>query len=194
MGLVGKGDKVTGQTNGFGVSFLPGGDQRYQRPEDQQGPLGAAPLQEAIKILSLRVPRVVGANPLAPLALLGGQGSGGMQPGQLATLMRTLGVQPQMQTQQVPGAGGPDMAIGGAPSPFAAMQQIMPTGREGFLGGRPPAGGPIPNLTIGGGTPTGGLLPAEPPSAPAAPAAQPDSGALYELARRQRESMGRIAY
>ena len=120
---------MMGQGDGFGVSFLPNGDQRYQRPQDPYGATGRAPLQEAVKILSMRVPRVVGANPLAPLALLNAPGGGGLQPGQLEQLMRTLGIGPSMQTGETPTTGaGP--TVGGAPSPFACAGRCSGCGRS----------------------------------------------------------------
>ena len=183
---------MIGQGNGFGVSFLPNGDQRFQRPQDQPGGTGRAPLQEAVKILSMRVPRVVGANPLAPLALLNAPGGVGLQPGQLEQLMRTLGVGPQMQTGQVPTTGaGP--SVGGAPSPFASMQGLMPT--AGGSGG--PTGGLV-NVTAGANAappqppPAGAPLGA--PSLGGGGAPEDDSASLWELAQRQREGMGRVAY
>ena len=182
---------MIGQGNGFGVSFLPNGDQRFQRPQDQPGGTGRAPLQEAVKILSMRVPRVVGANPLAPLALLNAPGGGGLQPGQLEQLMRTLGIGPSMQSGEVPTTGaGP--SVGGAPSPFASMQGLMPTAGAGG-----PTGGLV-NVTAGGSAgPGASTMP--PPAAPAAPTMPSggggdDSAAMWELARRQREGMGRISY
>lgn len=57
-----------------GVSFQPGSQQdATQRP-------GSSPsqgVQEAIKVLSLRMPKVVGARAMAPGQLLNAQGSGG---------------------------------------------------------------------------------------------------------------------
>ena len=60
----------------FGVNFQPG----YGNGNDQQResrPSGGSGVQEAIKILSLRLPKVVGAQAAAPMALLTSQGSGG---------------------------------------------------------------------------------------------------------------------
>ena len=61
---------------GLGVTFQPGSgsgsDGSGTRPNGQN-----AGVQEAIKVLSLRVPRVVGAQALAPSFLLNSQGSGG---------------------------------------------------------------------------------------------------------------------
>jgi hypothetical protein len=170
--------------NGFGVSFLPNGDQRYQRQDGTGG--GQGPLQEAVKILSMRVPRVVGANPLAPLALLQGAGSGGLQPGQLEQLMRTLGIGPSMQSGQAAMGAGP--SVGGAPSPFAAQSSLMPTGQTGG-----PTGGLV---NVSAGANQGGTPPPPGLAQPAAPmgGAEDEGGALWELARRQREGMGRPAY
>jgi hypothetical protein len=56
-----------------GVSFEPGqpGSQNTQKPAGNTG------VQEAIKVLSLRLPKVVGARAMAPQALLDSPGSGG---------------------------------------------------------------------------------------------------------------------
>ena len=53
--------------NGFGVSFVPGAQDPAQ--QQQNGTRGGAPrnpVQEAIQILSLRLPKVFGARALAP--------------------------------------------------------------------------------------------------------------------------------
>jgi hypothetical protein len=85
--------------NGFGVSFMPNGDQLYKRPGDPQGFAGRAPVQDPIKVLQMRVPRVVGANPLAPLSLMGGRGQ--LPEGLLEQLLRTLGAGPRMQAAAI---------------------------------------------------------------------------------------------
>lgn len=60
---------------GFGQSFAPLGD-----PSDpmnpQQGPPSGNPVQEAIKVLNLRMPKMRGATP-APMELLTSKGAGG---------------------------------------------------------------------------------------------------------------------
>lgn len=59
-----------------GVSFQPGSlDQEQQRRQATNGT--AQGVQEAIKVLSLRLPKVVGAQAAAPQALLQSPGSGG---------------------------------------------------------------------------------------------------------------------
>jgi hypothetical protein len=59
----------------FGVSFLPGGDQA----NGQQNKPPAEPLQQAIQMLSLRLPKVVGAQGIAPGPLLQSRGDPGLR-------------------------------------------------------------------------------------------------------------------
>lgn len=64
-----------------GVNFQPG-QQSYGQQNGQRGPSrlsGGSPqgVQEAIKVLSLRLPKVVGARAVSPAPLLTSQGSGG---------------------------------------------------------------------------------------------------------------------
>lgn len=182
---------------GFGVSFMPGGDSMYRRQRPgQQGPSSVAPMQEAIKILSLRMPRVVGANPLAPMSLLGGQGGGGLPEGLLQQLLRTQGMQPATN------AGGPmsgpgQIGIQGATSPF--MQ-----GEGSRAAGYGPGAAPPVSVTAGLNDPGAAGAPPPPSGAPqlSQPPAPTGGGGvmdesapdLWELARRQREGMGRISY
>ena len=59
-----------------GVSFQPGSfEQEQQRRQSQNG--SAQGVQEAIKVLSLRLPKVVGAQAVSPQALLSSPGGGG---------------------------------------------------------------------------------------------------------------------
>lgn len=62
-----------------GVNFQPGlQPDRQAQPNSGSNPSGSSQgVQEAIKVLSLRLPKVVGANAVAPSALLQSQGSGG---------------------------------------------------------------------------------------------------------------------
>ncbi|HYE87699.1 MAG TPA: hypothetical protein VEA16_15155, partial [Vicinamibacterales bacterium] len=53
----------------YGLSFQPGSDNGQQQSGYR------APVQQAIKLLSLRLPSVVGARAIAPQALLEGGGS-----------------------------------------------------------------------------------------------------------------------
>ena len=62
----------------IGVNFQPGSNgQQGQNGQGQSRPSGAGGIQEAIKVLSLRLPKVVGAQASAPMPLLTSQGSGG---------------------------------------------------------------------------------------------------------------------
>jgi len=59
-----------------GVSFQPG-MQAQQPGQRGSGSPASNPVQEAIKVLSLRLPKVVGARGIAPTPLLTSEGSGG---------------------------------------------------------------------------------------------------------------------
>src|SRR3954468_22422387 len=87
----------------FGLSFAPLGQSASGASGSPAGPGGTGgsvnPLQDAIRVLSLRIPRTVGASPIAPAPLLNAVGSAGvsqpqgtpMQPGMdLETLLRRL--------------------------------------------------------------------------------------------------------
>ena len=121
----------------FGVSFLPGGDAQYKRPQGT-----SAPLQEAIKVLSLRVPRVVGANPLAPLALLTGQGGGGMPSGIVETLLRAL--TPPESAPPVAAIPGPMTPQ--APAPTLAGPMVPQPAVPSMLGAPAPSSAPAAPL------------------------------------------------
>lgn len=120
----------------YGLSFQPGTDQggagRTGQPRE-------APLQSAIKLLSLRLPSVVGARGVAPQALLQSPGmSGVMHPGLL-----------QLLQQLFSGMGqGAEQGQG---------QGLSPTG--GGLGNLPPGSIPPPHITPGS-------TPGTPPEAP----------------------------
>lgn len=76
-------------SEGMGVSFAPTAENAMDA--SRQGQLEGLPA--AIKILSLRMPRFLGARGLAPDALLNGEGAGGMDPfasSVMQTLMSTL--------------------------------------------------------------------------------------------------------
>jgi len=148
----------------YGVSFLPNGDQRYQRP----GTTGASPVQEAIRVLSLRVPRVVGSTPMAPLALLTGQGGGGAPSGVVETLLRALA--PPQSPATPPVAAVPTPASMPPPAQVQAPAPAQPA-TPPLMGARAPA--------------------AAPAGAPAAPAGAGLSPELASLAGAQAAQMVR---
>ena len=59
----------------IGVNFQPGSNQDEARNGSPRP--GASGVQEAIKVLSLRLPKVVGAQGVTPMPLLTSQGAGG---------------------------------------------------------------------------------------------------------------------
>jgi hypothetical protein len=123
---------------GFGVNFVPGGDQQ-QGPE--QGGIGQTggitPQQQAVKFLSLRLPKFSGPGGLAPPSLLGGPGSGGMPSGSVGPMPGIPGMQP----------GGFD-PMSGASNPLLEALMRLARMRQGGMGGPPPMGpAPGPRFT-----------------------------------------------
>lgn len=91
---------------GGGVNFQPGSlQQEQERRRSQTGT--AQGVQEAIKVLSLRLPKVVGAQAVAPQALLQSPGSGGNS--------RVDSIVQSVMAKFFPGQG--------SPAPSAPMQE-----------------------------------------------------------------------
>jgi hypothetical protein len=167
----------------YGVSFLPNGDQRYQRP----GTAGASPVQEAIKVLSLRVPRVVGSTPLAPLALLTGQGGGGAPSGVVETLLRALAPPQSPATPPVAAVPSPatlpQAASVQAPAPAQpATPPLMgartPTSAPAGQSAAPASAGLSPELTSLAGAQAAQMVRPQVSGAPSGAPAAPPSGAF----------------
>jgi hypothetical protein len=117
----------------IGVSFDPA---QRQNGNQQSGPnASTAPqgIQEAIKILSLRLPRVVGANAVSPHALLNSPGSAG----------RVDSVVNQILARYFPeGVSQPQAPFSPQPNqqmPFRQPQTFLPPGVGSNIGGRTPA-------------------------------------------------------
>jgi hypothetical protein len=140
----------------IGVSFDPAQEGQYNQqgsgPNASSAPRG---IQEAIKILSLRLPRVVGANAVSPQALLGSPGSAGS---------RVDSVVNQIMARYFPqGVTQPQAPF----SPGGGSNQQMPfQSPQTFL---PPSGG----TTIGGKTPS---VKVGNPNAPQGPTQIPGPG------------------
>lgn len=99
----------------IGVSFQPGSDQ-FGQQNGNGAPLNGSGVQEAIKILSLRLPRVLGAQPAASMPLLTSQGSGGNP--------RIDAIVNQIMSRVMPGQQGP--SFGGPPQmPWQPQQPQM---------------------------------------------------------------------
>jgi hypothetical protein len=130
--------------NNYGLSFQPGTDQGNGQGNGQQDP-NASPIQSAVKLLSLRLPSVVGAQAISPQALLQSPGSAGLGGGNmtpeamlalLKKLMQQSGGQMPPQAQQQPSfsspgsaAGSPSMNRGGTPSGFTPAPSAPPPPR-----------------------------------------------------------------
>lgn len=146
----------------FGLSFVPGQSQLDRQPGGGGG--GAqprsSPVQQAIQMLSLRLPHVVGAQALAPGPLLQGPGAAGVPSaggGGIEALLRLLfGVGPQ--------GGGPI-------SPTGAPITPGPSGRYEV----PPMRVPQPRVTAGL-LPTGQSWPRPPGTGPAYGPLPPTAG------------------
>ncbi len=143
----------------LGTSYSP----LSQEDPTQRKPLAGRPVQEAIKMLSLRMPRVQGAQALAPSALLNAPGSQGMSMEALRKLL-----------QQLSGGGAATPASAAAPSlappslPSPAVPSLAPTFPP--TPATPSYGGMAPTLAPPAAP---SFAPAPTPAIPAAPSLAP---------------------
>src|SRR5687768_7916826 len=100
-----------------GVSFQPGSSQLEQEVQHRRGTGRKGDgVQEAIKVLSLRLPKVVGAQAVSPSALLKSPGSGG-NPDYDSMIQKVL-------ARVFPGQGSPAPAAPMIPSQATASQPM----------------------------------------------------------------------
>jgi hypothetical protein len=131
--------------NPIGISFLPSADAAEQGPRqgNMEGDLG-----QALQILSLRLPRILGAHSISPPGLMNAQGAagaGGFNP-----------MQAVIQALLAAGGGGGGQGMGGGAQ--------GPMGIGGQLG---PTAPPPPRIIPGGGdVPIGPEQPVAPPRLP----------------------------
>lgn len=116
----------------IGVNFQPGATGDYGQQTGNGRPSAGSGIQEAIKILSLRLPRVLGAQPAASMPLLTSQGSGG-NPRVDSIVNQVLsrvgmGQQPPMAMQP--------SRVGAGPS-FGGTQNALPMPQSPWTGGTP---------------------------------------------------------
>lgn len=151
-----------------GVNFQPGGQQG-----DPSQSRPSSGVQEAIKVLSLRLPKVVGAQGMSPQALLTAQGSGGSRVDSVVNqvLARILPTGPQSTP---PGQSPMPRVVG----PREGESGTMPVSPPVRFEGGAPGGSQAPS-------PFGGLVKRDPswrPAPPAAPRIVPgDVGRLPEM-------------
>ena len=112
-----------------GLTFQPGVSSNEATPFPKKAQPGSG-VQEAIKVLSLRLPKVVGAQGIAPQALLQSPGSANSRVD--AVVNRVLG-----RILPGAGAGGPGSETGASGAPMVQM----PPGAPSF------GGTPIPPTT-----------------------------------------------
>lgn len=123
----------------YGISFLEDQGQRNGQQGNGMGP-APSPLQSVVKLLSLRLPSVVGARALAPQALL----SGGAAP----------------PSPMGGGGMGGGAALGANPNAAEVLQWLQMLLSGGGGGGEGMARPPLPSFTPGlGGAPSGGFAP-----------------------------------
>lgn len=151
-----------------GVNYQPGLAATQTGAGGQAKPRSS--LQEAIKVLSLRMPKVVGPHAVAPAPLLTSAGSGGnpLVDSVVNTVLSRAFPQGQAPQGQAPVVGQPGPGESGTmpPSPpvryDAPIPPMGPSAYEPLPGYQPPSfSGDVPRTGGGGG---GGRV--EPPSAP----------------------------
>lgn len=143
----------------FGVSFSPTGDGQQRNQQDPQG--SQTPIQDAIKLLSLRIPSFRGQGGIAPQSLMQGSGSlgvmgqagpGGMQQmlaqlfGQQGQSAPTPNITPGLnQTGQAPNLSESQMPTGPTETNFPGPPNFPSYYNNPMNGGgiNPNAGGGI---------------------------------------------------
>lgn len=140
-----------------GLSFSPTSDQTNAQSKQQTGS-GLSPVQDAIRILSFRVPTVLGASAVSPLVGLGSQPIGGGAPIDSALmqewLRRLFGGEAGggFGSAGQPGTGLPPAPSGGAPPPTPPPPSVIvnqPRAVPGPPDQTPPE--PMPSPFPGGG-------------------------------------------
>jgi hypothetical protein len=97
----------------IGVNFQPGAQDLGSQQSDGR-PSGGSGVQEAIRVLSLRLPKVLGAQSAASLPLLTSQGSGGN--GRIDSIVNQIMSRLPQGAPAMPGMSGPPAQDGGGPS------------------------------------------------------------------------------
>lgn len=140
----------------IGVSFVPaaGKDSRQVDAQDSA-------VQQAIQVLSLRLPRVVGAQGLAPSTLLNAAGGAALT-GAGGNVDRIVD---QIINRIMPEGAQP------GPVPTVPTPRVVPGGQPGQPGQPPTPGVPMPPRMPGMPAPMPGQVPDPQPAGP--PGAQP---------------------
>ena len=131
----------------LGLSFLPPDPSARYGPGGGGAP-GASPIQQAIQLLALHLPRVMGATSPIPTPLLQSLGGGGLMGGGgegLQEVLRRL-MAPWLAGQMGLAAPGAAPWAGGAPGPLPSPPGLpAPRVTPGFAGPSPrPVPAPMP--------------------------------------------------
>lgn len=140
----------------IGLSFAPGQNPNQQQPGSQDSAI--SPVQQAIKILSMRVPQNAGPGGITPNALLTGPGSAGLGAAgggfDLMALLRRL-LQPGGQSSAGPADAMPMPGPAGQmPSPSVPLPHVTP-GEGGGPTNKPQVQPPMPMTPPPMGPPPG---------------------------------------
>ena len=138
-------------TGDFGVQFAPTAQNQLQ---NQQNGQASTPIQDAIKVLSLRIPQFVGARGVAPNALMQAAGGAGMATGGMGLEQWLAQLFGQM------GGGGMAPPPNVIPGGEARYPTPAGTGDDTLIGGiknpptfQPGGGAPQPPMMNGGKKP-----------------------------------------
>lgn len=128
-------------TGNMGLSFAPTGNNEL----DKANGANQTPIQDAIKVLSLRMPFNVGSGGITPLAGMAGGAAGlpnvGGIPGGLEDLLRRLFASSGMGAPSVPGQPAPPPMR--PPGPVVTFPETQgPEVPPGLPGRMPPMPGP----------------------------------------------------
>ena len=151
--------------NPLGLSFLPPDPSARYGPGGGGAP-GTSPIQQAIQLLALHLPRVLGATSPIPTPLLQSLGGGGLMGGGgegLQEVLRRI-MAPWLMGQMGLSAPGAAPWSGGAPGPLPSAPGLpVPRVTPGFAGG---GGGPMPVPLPGPGPSPGRVVQPPPVSLP----------------------------
>ena len=117
----------------FGVSFLPGSNgESEQDPLAGRRPSGVPPAQQAVRLLSLRLPRFAGPNAIAPPSLMNAQGAMGNplagSNNALGQMLQRLLAGAQLGPPSMPSPGMAGGTMGTQLPPQGLSQSVPPLG------------------------------------------------------------------
>lgn len=160
----------------YGINFLPGGDEQSGDPRDPRGGRLGGRIQEAVRLLNLRLPRVQGGGSPVPNALL--QSRGG-QPG-MDSAMNLQALQRALMAMAGMGRNPADLVSAAQRSsqgynPNVSFGQGLPPGMPD-PGISPPGPGNLPPMAPPMSPPIVEVNPPGPPNLPRVTVARSHGG------------------